>query len=297
MNARLDLGRFVRARRSVVQPEDVGLVRQPGRRVAGLRRREVAELAGISAEYYLRIEQGRVPRPSEQVLHALAGALRLDATSTSYMFRIASERPYVPEAPAADSAERVARILARWTHTPAYISDPYRDIIAANPLATVFGFGGLSAGSNQVVGLFNPRMKASLVEWEAMTRSAVATLRRDAHPRSPRLRELLDELSSDADFVRIWERHDVSGPEDATFHIDMEGAGRMPIDAQNFEVRSMAGHQLTVLSAPPGTVTEAVFARLAANLAGASATDAAPAAPAASEGGTTSASQPSAPGP
>jgi len=89
-------------------------------------------------------------------------------------------------------------------------------------------------------------------------------------------------------------RHE-QGPEDATFHIEMEGAGSMPIDAQNFEVRSMAGHQLTVLSAPPGTVTEAVFARLAANLAGVSATHAAPAGPAASEGGTTPASHLSTP--
>ncbi|AZH77005.1 transcriptional regulator [Microbacterium sp. Y-01] len=269
MNASsLNLGHYLRARRAVVQPEEVGLDRQTGRRVPGLRRREVAELAGISAEYYLRIEQGRVPRPSEQVLTALAGALRLGATSFAYMMQISSDRPFAPSEPPADSADRITRTLGRWTHTPAYISDPYRDIVASNPLATVFGLGGLSVGGNQVINLFNARMKRTLVEWEEMTRSAVATLRRDAHPDAPRLREIVDELSSDPDFSRIWARHDVSGPEDALFRVDIDGVGTIPVDAQNFAIRSIQGYQLTVLSAPSGTITESVFASLAAGLPG-----------------------------
>jgi hypothetical protein len=89
--------------------------------------------------------------------------------------------------------------------------------VAANPLASILGHGGLSQGSNVVLDLFHPRMKATLAEWETMTRSAVATLRRDADPASPRLRELLRSLSPDPDFVRIWARHDVSGPEVVTF--------------------------------------------------------------------------------
>lgn len=260
------LGRYLRTRRGLVQPSDLGIVSQPGRRVSGLRRVEVAEHAGISPEYYFRIEQGRGSRPSEQVLLSLARVLRLDHASTSYLLRLASPSPRPVEPPPAESADRIARTLAQWTHTPAYVSDPHRDIVAANPLATVFGHGGLSAGCNQVVNLFSDRMKSSLVEWEQMTRSAVATLRRDAHPQSPRLRSLVAELSEDDDFVRIWARHDVSGPEDALFHIEVEGFGKIAVDAQNFAVRSMPGYQLTVLSAPPGAVTEQVFAHLAAAL-------------------------------
>ncbi|VXA91863.1 Helix-turn-helix protein [Microbacterium sp. 8M] len=260
------LGRYVRARRGVLQPEDVGLTRQPGRRVAGLRREEVAELAGISAEYYLRIEQGRVGRPSEQVLEALARALRLDDESVAHLHRLVTARPYRPQPADAETAERIARTLSRWYRTPAYISDPHRDIVAANALATALGHGGLAVGSNQIAGLFNDRMKSTLREWEEMTRSAVATLRRDAHPDSPRLAELIGELSADPDFVRIWDRHDVSGPEDTTFHIAIEGFGDVAIDAHNFAVRSLPGYQLTVLSAGPGGKAETLFAGLAASV-------------------------------
>ncbi|MBW9110705.1 helix-turn-helix domain-containing protein [Microbacterium trichothecenolyticum] len=260
------LGEYLRARRDVTAPEDAGLPREAGRRVPGLRRDEVAMLAGISPEYYLRLEQGRGARPSDQVLNAIARALLLDQESRLYLFRLATGSP-PPAAPVADRvAEQIARVLSRWTHTPAYMSDPHRDIVAANPMAAAFGHGGLSAGSNQVVNLFNDRMKATLVEWESMTRSAVATLRRDAHPDSPRLREIVDELSSDPDFVRIWARHDVSGPEDAVFHIAVDGLGEIAVEGQNFGVRSLPGYQLTVMAAPPGSITEAVFSRMSTAL-------------------------------
>jgi len=260
------LADFLRARREMLQPEEVGLVRQQGRRVTGLRRLEVAELAGISAEYYLRIEQGRIGRPSEQVLSSLARALRLDEESVAHMHRLVAGHPPVRSAPSPELTERIARTLSRWYRTPAYISDPHRDIVASTALAAALGHGGLAVGSNQVAALFNTRMKSTLVEWEAMTRSAVATLRRDAHPDSPRLADLVGELSSDPDFVRIWERHDVSGPEDTTFHIAIEGFGDVAIDAHNFAVRSLPGYQLTVLSAPPGGIAETLFAGLAASV-------------------------------
>jgi len=260
------LGEFLRARRNVCQPEDAGIIRDPGRRVPGLRRDEVARLAGISAEYYLRLEQGRGNRPSEQVLNALARALGLDADSRAFMLRVASGDLPNPAPAAAESAERITRVLGHWTHTPAYVSDSNRDIVAANPLASVFGHGGLAAGSNVVLDLFNDRMKSTLVEWEAMTRSSVAGLRRDSDPFSPRLAELVTELSADPDFVRMWARYDVSGPEDAHIHLVVENVGTIEVEVQNFAVRSMPGYLLTVLSAPPQSLTATVFAHLAASL-------------------------------
>jgi len=237
----LVLGEFLRARRNVCQPEDVGIHREPRRRVPGLRRDEVARIAGISAEYYLRLEQGRGSRPSDQVLDALARALLLDADSRQYLFRIASGEVPSPLVPAAESADRIARLLGHWTHTPAYVADSNRDIVASNPLATAFGYGGLAAGSNVVLDLFDPRMKRILVEWEPMTRSALASLRRDADPSSPRLGQIIDELSADADFVRLWARHDVSGSEDASIHVLLEEVGAIEMEVQNFTVRSMPG--------------------------------------------------------
>lgn len=267
MSAKSDaLGEFLRARRHVCQPEDEGIFREPGRRVPGLRRDEVARLAGISAEYYLRLEQGRSARPSDQVLNALARALHLDLDSRQYLFRLASGDLPSPVVPAAESADRIARILGQWIHTPAYVSDSNRDIVAANPLASSFGHGGLSAGSNVVLDLFNDRMKRTLLEWEPMTLSSLAGLRRDADPFSPRLKEITDALSGDSDFVQMWARYDVSGPEDAHIHMVVKDVGTLKIDVQNFAVRSMPGYLLTVLSAPPRSLTGVVFAHLAASL-------------------------------
>lgn len=273
------LAEFLRARRNVCQPEDEGIVREPGRRVPGLRRDEVARLAGISPDYYLRLEQGTSVRPSDQVLTALARALRLDADSRQYLFRVASGQLPTPAPAPAEVEERIARVLSQWTHTPAYVSDSNRDIIAANALATHFGHGGLAAGSNVVTDLFNARMKSTLAEWEPMVRSSVAGLRRDADPFSPRLRELVRELSDDDDFVRIWARYDVSGPEDARIHMTIENVGTLEIEVQNFTVRSMPGYLLTVLSAPPNSLTSVVFARLAAAVAAMPASPPAPSPP------------------
>lgn len=261
--AAVALGEYLRARRAVCRPEDVGLVPDAGRRVPGLRRDEVAARANISPEYYLRLEQGRGARPSDQVLHALAEALGLDVDSRLYLFRLARGEFPQHELPAGESADRIARVLSQWTHTPAYVSDSNRDIVAANHLAAVFGNGGLAAGHNVAIDLFNDRMKSTLVEWEPMTRSTLAGLRRDANPGAPRLTEIVDELSTDADFVRLWSRYDVSGPEDAHIHMEFEHFGTLPIDLQNFAVRSMPGYLLTVLSAPPESRTATVFEHLA----------------------------------
>lgn len=261
------LGEYLRARRNVRQPEDVGLERFPGRRVPGLRRDEVAALAGISAEYFLRLEQGRGARPSDQVLQSLARVLGLDDEARSYLFRLATGSAASTGRTPSHSADQIARVLGQWTQTPAYLSDAHRDIVASNPLASILGHGGLAEGSNVVLDLFHPRMKGALVEWETMTRSAVATLRRDADPASPRLRELVRALSQDPDFVRIWARYDVSGPEVVTFHQQIDGVGEIEIEAQNFGVRSMPGHLLTVLSAPAGSTASALFAHLVASLA------------------------------
>lgn len=274
------LGGYLRARRNITQPEDVGLERLPGRRVPGLRRDEVATLAGISAEYYLRLEQGRGARPSDQVLASIARVFGLDGEARGYMLRLASGMPPAPPLAPGAAGEQIARVLAKWTHTPAYMSDAHRDIVAANPLAAVFGGGGLAAGNNQIASLFTEQNKTAIVEWEDMARAAVATLRRDAHPASPRLRQLVAQLSADPDFARMWARHDVSEREDACFHIAVEGIGVLEVEAQNFGVRSLPGYQLTVLSGAPGSVAETVFGRLAAAL---------------TLGGTTGASQEAAP--
>ena len=262
------LGEYLRARRAVCPPPAVGIPADRSRRVPGLRRDEVAALANISTDYYLRLEQGRGTRPSDQVLHALAKALGLDDESRLYLFRLAAGEFPDPAIAPDEAAARIGRILGQWTQTPAYVSDSNRDIVASNPIAGAFGEGGLAAGNNVVIDLFNDRMKGLLVEWEAMTRSAVASLRRDANPFSPRLKEIVRSLSVDPDFARMWSRHDVSGPEDAHIHMDVPGVGVLEIELQNLAVRSMPGYLLTVLSAPARSLTAVIFDQLAAATAG-----------------------------
>lgn len=260
----LALGIFLRARRNVCQPEDHGIFREEGRRVPGLKRDEVARLAGISAEYYLRLEQGRSTRPSDQVLHSLARALHLDAESRQYLFRLASGDVRSAYVASGDSIARIDRILRPWMHAPAYVTDCNRDIIASNPLATVFGNGGLTVGANVAVYIFTDRMKKTLGDaWEEMARGTLAGLRRDAEPFSPRLNEIVDQLSGDPEFTRLWARHDVSGTEDAHVLMTIEGLGTLEIEVQNFGVRSMPGHLLTVLSAPPQSTASRIVSHLA----------------------------------
>jgi len=262
----LALGMFLRARRNVCQPEDHGILRDERRRVPGLKRDEVARLAGISAEYYLRLEQGRSTRPSDQVLYALARALRLDHESRQYLFRLASGDVRSPRVASEEASARAARILRPWTHAPAYVTDSNRDIIASNPFATVFGNGGLTVGANVAEYLFTDRMKSTLDdEWEGMTRGTLAGLRRDAEPFSPRLNEIVNQLSSDPVFTRLWARYEVSGTEDARVNMLME-VGPPQLDVQNYAVRSLPGPLLPVLSPLPDSIAARIFSQLAENL-------------------------------
>lgn len=131
------LATFLRARRDLLKPADVGLAEGERRRVAGLRREEVALLAGISAEYYLRLEQGRERQPSDQVLDGLAGALQLNDDAAQYMRTLA--HPPRRRRRAAAAAEKVdpglQTLVDTWNLTPAYVQDRHMNILLGNALA------------------------------------------------------------------------------------------------------------------------------------------------------------------
>ena len=127
------LGDFLRARRDQVHPEDVGLVPGGSRRAPGLRREELAMLAGISVEYYLRLERGRAQNPSPQIIDALARALRLDAKATRYLRELANPRG--GETPERDAAAYGLAELIDQFLVPAIVTNRYRDVLAANRIA------------------------------------------------------------------------------------------------------------------------------------------------------------------
>src|SRR3954447_23176970 len=206
------LGDFLRARREQIRPEDVGLDSGPRRRVPGLRREELAMLAGISVDYYLRLEQGRDEHPSAQVLDAIARALRLDVKATEHLHRLAGLRAAHGNRPVAETAADGLDQLIDQIPLPAIVGNRYQDVLAANAIARALS-PGFAPGENFLRWrLLAPAARDFFVDWDEATEVAVSGLRESAAGdlSDPRLRALIDELSAGSDrFRELWARADV----------------------------------------------------------------------------------------
>ncbi|MEU6170435.1 helix-turn-helix transcriptional regulator [Streptantibioticus parmotrematis] len=212
-----ELGDFLRTRRSRVQPEDVGLRAHGRRRVPGLRREEVAQLAGVSVDYYIRLEQGRGGSASDAVLDAVARVLRLDDVEHAHLRSLA--RPAKSSSPSRTPAKQPlregVRALLESMTTPAFVLGRRMDVLAWNEAGdAVCAFSTRSRPDlNQARHAFlNPGARAFYADWEAVTAETVAYLRLDAgrHPRDQRLAELVGELTlASEDFARLWADHEV----------------------------------------------------------------------------------------
>ena len=135
---RQDLATFLRTRRQRLQPADAGLPEVGRRRTPGLRRQEVAQLAGMSVDYYIRLEQARGPRPSRQILAALARALMLTVDEREYLLRVAGESPPPAASPSREVSPGIRNLIDSLPDTPAYVVDAKYDVLAWNVLATHF---------------------------------------------------------------------------------------------------------------------------------------------------------------
>jgi len=247
------LASYLRARRSLVQPEDVGLPRESNRRVSGLRRQEVAALADISFDYYLRLEQGRHQQPSDQVLASLGRALLLDEDAQFHLFRMArisAGTSRTPLRPMIDPDDNMSRLLEFWSHTPAVILDRNQDVVRANRLAVALGRGHLNPGNNLVISTFDQVVRDTAADWEDSAIQSVAALRYHGDPRDPRLREIVGVLSHrDPDFRRIWARHDARPMRSGTLRSDIERVGLVDLCFQNFAIPGHTGHTLSTFFA------------------------------------------------
>jgi transcriptional regulator with XRE-family HTH domain len=207
------LGAYLRARRALITPERVGIPSGPRRRVLGLRREEVAMLAGISADYYLRLERGRDTNPSVQVLEALARVLQLDEVERRYLLDMAvgRTRTRLRRRPAERVPARLHSLLAT-IEVPAFVEGRYFDVLASNPLAVALS-PRLRPGENRLRSLLlDPEEREFHADWETATVGFIAGFRQSVgeYGDDPRLLELVGELSlASARFRTLWARHDV----------------------------------------------------------------------------------------
>ncbi len=217
VTARREFADLLRSRRDRLQPADVGLPAGARRRTRGLRREEVAQLAGVSATYYTFLEQGRDVRPSHQVLAALAGALRLSAAERAYLYQLARLSPAADDSvPAESVAPAVADMVARLDPYPAYLKGRRWDVLAANRAARAL-FADWPAyppeDRNMLWWAFtDPAARQVYVDWENEASAMLARFRTAAarRPDDPDFADLIDRLHQASPEVRCWwPRHDV----------------------------------------------------------------------------------------
>ncbi|SFI91057.1 helix-turn-helix transcriptional regulator [Amycolatopsis sacchari] len=263
------LGEFIRARRTVADPAHLGFADSGRRRGTGLRREDVATMAGISTDYLARLEQGRERNPSDQVLRSLAEVLDLDPEAVEHLYRLARPRPRRRRVTRVE--EDLRRLMDTWTHTPAMIVGPLLDVLAANPLAQALY---APAGPEPNLARFcflGPSAPEFYADWEAVARKGVAALRIAAgeDPDDPRLTDLIGELTvKSAEFVRLWSRHEVRDKKHEPMRIRHPQVGELDLTYHSFTVNSAPGQQLKIFQAPPGSATEERLALLGSLRAG-----------------------------
>ncbi|MEU9497442.1 helix-turn-helix transcriptional regulator [Streptomyces sp. NPDC048196] len=219
LDRRAELGEFLRSRRARLQPEDLGLPHYGGRRrVPGLRREELAQLAGVSVDHYVRLEQGRTLHFSEAVLDAVARALRLETVEREHLYRLARPWSASDRTEAAAQPQQVRpglrRLLDSAGDVPAYIVGRNTDVLAWNRLAAalITDFGALPPRQRNLARLvfLDEGMRSLYADWRGKASDVAAYLRLDAgrHPDDPRTVGLLDELSAASpEFREAWAEH------------------------------------------------------------------------------------------
>ncbi|WP_159620026.1 helix-turn-helix transcriptional regulator [Arthrobacter zhaoguopingii] len=264
---------YLKARRKLVRPQDVNLHTYGRRRVTGLRREEVAQLAGISVDYYVRLEQGRDHQPSPQILDALARALMLDPPSTLHLHQLAQPRsgPAAPgrakDAAASDTvAPGLRLLLGTIGSVPAFVQDRFMTVLAANPLAIALSPRN-APGTNVLREAFlDPAERDLYEDYDQVMRESVAGLRASVGERTndPRLVRLVTDLSErSAYFLQLWNRHDVRPKVAGRRTLHHPVVGDLELFHEKFAVTGTDGHLLVIHHAAPGSPSAAALERLA----------------------------------
>lgn len=264
MDKHAEVSAFLKSRRDRITPEQAGLPVYGQRRVPGLRRGEVAMLAGVSVEYYTRLERGNLSGVSDSVLDAVAGALRLDDTERDHLHTLARAANTGPararRQPPRKMAVRpsVLRIIEGLHDQPAYVRDNRMDILAANSLARALFhqvFEQEPANVCRYVFL-DPRAPSLYLDWERVARNGVGVLRVEAakNPYDRELSNLIGELSTRSDTFRtMWGEQNVHIYTKGTKRFLHPAVGEMALVHESLDLPSEDGLSITVYNAAPGT--------------------------------------------
>ncbi|MET7462174.1 helix-turn-helix transcriptional regulator [Nonomuraea sp. NPDC005501] len=267
-----ELGAFLRSRRARVRPEDAGLPTYgERRRVAGLRREEVALLAGVSVPYYVRLEQGRATNVSDEILGAIARALRLDEAEQAHLRNVG--RPVRRSRTVRRPSQRVRPTIQRLLDAhgcPAFLIGRRSELLACNRLAALVLFGGSDTAQEDIncarLVFLDDAVRALYLSWEDKARETVAFLRLDAgrHPDDQELATLIGELSMRSpDFRRLWAEHDVKERSNGRVHLDHPLVGELLLDYESLRVGDDPDQVLVTYLAEPGSPSDAALRFLA----------------------------------
>ncbi|NBE96195.1 helix-turn-helix domain-containing protein [Nonomuraea sp. KC401] len=255
------LGQFLRARRELLRPEELGLPSGTRRRVAGLRREEVAQRAGVSTDYYVRLEQGRERHPSAQVVDALARALALGEDAAAHLHRLAG--PAAGRRRPALRREQVSphllRMMQAWPHTPAVVLGRCLTVLAGNALGRALFAGHAHSGNLVRLVFLDADAREFYPDWDRVAINTVAGLRAAAGADldDPRLVEVVGELSLKSETFRtLWARHDIRQKTHETKRFRHPLVGALTLHYESLTVNGAPGQQLVVYQADPGSPSE-----------------------------------------
>jgi transcriptional regulator with XRE-family HTH domain len=275
LDRRAELGEFLRSRRARIGPAEMGLPGGGRRRVPGLRREELALLAGVSVDHYVRLEQGRTLRFSESVLDAVARALRLGPVEREHLYRLAQPAPAA--APAAMPATRrqqvrpgTLRLLRSVGAVPAYVIGRNADILAWNDLAAALltDFGAVAPAERNMARLvlFDERCRQLYEDWPAKVRDVAGYLRLDAarHPADPRGAALLTELlAASPEFRAAWGEHGLKDKTHGEYVYRHPIVGRLQLGFEALRLPADPDQTLVVCTAEEGSPSEIALRLLA----------------------------------
>ncbi|HTU75191.1 MAG TPA: helix-turn-helix transcriptional regulator [Trebonia sp.] len=278
-----ELGAFLRSRRERLRPQDVGLPSGARRRTPGLRREEVSVLAHISTEYYVRLEQGRAPRPSGEVLAGIAGALRLTAAESSHLHVLAGTADSRARLHQRDVRPSILALLERLPQTAAFVTSAAFEVLAWNDLAAALmeDFAALAPEDRNLarkafLGPARPQAPLYGISDAAEFRHHVVMELRSAvarYPSDPAVTGLVEELRDGSpEFSRLWERHDVQAAPTLRKTFRHPAVGEITLDCDSLKLTDR-DQNLVLYTAPQGSsdadalallsifVTESISAR------------------------------------